>query len=148
MTIHQQHVPSNCSKIRGPSYAYMVRSYEHEEYGVGSSDTGDTEEEHHNTWNALLEALTMPGSSPAIQQSLQDWEVCRVALSCHFELDILYMSMEWQAGERLLHAQTHCENCVLRYGKLTVRQKVRGTRQGWTRSDWVQVHPGRGHSFA
>ena len=37
----------------------------------------------------------MPGSSPAAQQSLQDWEVCRVALSCHFALDILYMSMEW-----------------------------------------------------
>ena len=30
------------------------------------------EEESHNTWNALLEALTMPGTSPPIQQSLQD----------------------------------------------------------------------------
>ena len=63
---------------------------EYEEYGV---DTGDTEEEEesHNTWNALLEALTMPGSRPPIQQSLQDWEVCRMALSCHFALDILYI---------------------------------------------------------
>ena len=41
----------------------------------------------------------MPGSSPPIQPSLQDWEVCRTALSCHFALDILYMSMEWKAGE-------------------------------------------------
>ena len=47
------------------------------------------------TWSALMEVLTMPGSSPAIQQSLQDWEVCRVALSCHFALDILYLSIEW-----------------------------------------------------
>ena len=46
------------------------------------------------TWH-LLEELTMPCSSPAVQQSLQDWEVCRVALSRHFALDILYMSMEW-----------------------------------------------------
>ena len=51
--------------------------------------------EKHNTWNALLEAPTLPGSSPVIQQSLQDKEVCRVALSCHFALDVLYMSMEW-----------------------------------------------------
>ena len=84
--------------------------------------------------------LTMPGSSPAIQQSLQDWDVCRVALSCHVALDTLYMSMEWQAverlprrpkitvceivrthikvlkaGEQLLHAQPHCEKraCVM-----------------------------------
>ena len=40
-------------------------------YAENSSDTGDMEEEeNHNAWNALLEALTMPGSSPAIQQSL------------------------------------------------------------------------------
>ena len=60
-----------------------------------SSETSDTDEdENHSTWNALLEVLTMPGSSPATQQSLQDWEVCRVALSCHFALNILYLSME------------------------------------------------------
>ena len=67
-----------------------------EEYAENSSDAGDTDEdENHNRWNALLEALTIPGSSPAIQQSLQDWEVCWVVSSCHFALDILYMSMEW-----------------------------------------------------
>ena len=43
----------------------------------------EDEEENLNTWNALLELLTMPGSSPAIQQNLQGWEVCRVAVSCH-----------------------------------------------------------------
>ena len=35
-----------------------------------------------------------------------------------------------QAGERLLHAQTHCENCVLRDVKLAEGQKVRGALSG------------------
>ena len=56
---------------------------------IATCDTN--EDENQNTWNALLEVLTMPGSSPAIQHSLQDWEVRRVALSCLFALDILYM---------------------------------------------------------
>ena len=83
----------------GPPYVYMVPAYEYVEYAEfaeNSSDTSDTDEdENHNTWNALLEVLTMPGSSSAIQQSLQDWGVCRVALSCHFALHILYMPMKW-----------------------------------------------------
>ena len=66
----------------------MVPPYAYGEYVESSSV-----EENHNTWNALLEAPTIPGSSPAMQQSLQDWEVCRVALSCHFALDILHMSI-------------------------------------------------------
>ena len=59
-------------------------------YAENSSETRDTDEDENlNTWNALLKLLTMPGSSPVIQRSLQDWEVRRVALSCHFSLDIL-----------------------------------------------------------
>ena len=66
------------------------------EYVESSSDTGTMEvEENHNTWNALLEVLTVPGSSPALHQTLHDWEICRLALSCHFALDTIYMSMEW-----------------------------------------------------
>ena len=78
-----------------PPYVHTAPAYAHveyAEYGENSSETSDTDEdENHNTWNSLLEVLTIPGSSQAIQQSLQDWEVCRVALSCHFALDILYM---------------------------------------------------------
>ena len=49
---------------------------------TNSSDTGDTEEEeNHNTWNALLAALTMLGFSPAIQQSPAGLGVRRVAWS-------------------------------------------------------------------
>ena len=41
--------------------------------GQDSSDTGDTEvEENHNTWKALLEVLTMLGSSPPRHQGLQE----------------------------------------------------------------------------
>ena len=86
------------SMMCGISYACTAPEYEYEAYAASadnSSETSDTDEDEHlNTWNALLELFTMPGSSPAIQQSLQDWEVCRVALSCHFALDILFMSME------------------------------------------------------
>ena len=96
-------VGSNCQSHRmtiDPSKAFRLKA-QHDvcasvaahEYVGGTSDTD--EDENHNTWNALVEALTMPGSSPALQQSLQDWEVCRVALSCPFALDILYMSMAW-----------------------------------------------------
>ena len=65
-----------------------------QEYMASSSGTSDSEEEEqHNTWNKLLELLTLPGSSPAIQRGVYDWELCRVALSCHFALDVICMSM-------------------------------------------------------
>ena len=93
MTVHGQRLLSNSSMMCVPPSEYMAPPYE---YVESSSDTNDTEEEeNHNTWNTLLEILTMPGSSPAIQQGLFDWELCRVALSCHFALDVLCMSMEW-----------------------------------------------------
>ena len=65
------------------------------------------EEENHNTWNALLEALTMPGSSQAIQKSLRDWEVCRV--------DILYVStgvrkQESDCRDSQKHVMRACAN--------------------------------------
>ena len=74
-----------------PAYAYV----EYAEYPENSSETSDTDEdENRNTWNAWLEVLTMSGSSPALHQSLQDWEVCRVALSCHFAPDTPHVSVE------------------------------------------------------
>ena len=92
MTIHQQRFSSNSSTMCGLPHEYMVPPYEYGDHVENSIETSDTnEDENHKTWNALLEVLTMPGCSPAIQQSLQDWEVRRVALSCLFALDILYM---------------------------------------------------------
>ena len=75
-----------------PAHEYVANAA----YAENNSETSGTDEgENLNTWNELLELSTMPGSSPAIQQCLHDWEVCRVALSCHFSLDILCLSMEW-----------------------------------------------------
>ena len=62
--------------------------------GSGSGTSDSEEEEHHNTWNMLLELLTLPGSIPAMQRGTYDWELCRVALSCHFALDVMHMAME------------------------------------------------------
>ena len=64
------------------------------------SVSGSSEEEQHNVWNQILELFTLQGSSPVPQRCRQE-EVCRVAVSCHFALDSIYMSMEWWAGERL-----------------------------------------------
>ena len=90
---------SKRSMMCGIPYAYTAPVYEYVAYAAyaeNSSETSDTDEDgNFNTWNALLALLTMPGSSPARHQNFQDWEVCRVALSCHFSLDILYSSMEW-----------------------------------------------------
>ena len=150
----------------------MELAYGYVEYAENSSHTSDTdEEENHNTWNALLEALTMPGSSPAIQQSLQDWEVCRLALSCHFALDILYsgkQDSDCLAAQKTRYARLcvpvsrcgkqgsdcHTPSLTARnvrascYGKSAVRKKACGRCQGGTKPDCVQAHPGRGHSIA
>ena len=85
----------------GHPYVYMalvLANVECTEYADASNETSVTMvDRHYNAGNALLEALTMPGSSPKVQRSLQGWVVCRVAVSCPIAVDILYMSMsmEW-----------------------------------------------------
>ena len=54
------------------------------------SEMSDDEEVHFHFWNQMLELFTLQGSSPVLQYDLEDWEVCRVALSCHFALDIIF----------------------------------------------------------
>ena len=44
-------------------------------------------------WNVLLELFTQLEISPRLQQGLEDWELCRVALTCYFALDVIYVSM-------------------------------------------------------
>ena len=58
-------------------------------------DSDVSEEEQHNAWNHLLELFTFHGSSPKIQQCLEEEELCKKALAYHFALDVIYMSMEW-----------------------------------------------------
>ena len=54
-----------------------------------------SEEEQHNAWNRLLELFTLQGSSPKIQRSLKEEKLCKTALTCHFALDVIKMTMEW-----------------------------------------------------
>ena len=54
-----------------------------------SSDGSDEEDsEQPNMWNVMLELFTLWEISPRLQQALEDWEMCRVALTCHFALDV------------------------------------------------------------
>ena len=59
------------------------------------SENNGSGETQHNVWNHVLDLLTLQGNSPSIQWCLQEEEQCRTALTCHFGLDIIYMSMEW-----------------------------------------------------
>ena len=156
----------------GPPHAYMEPPYEHEEHGADSSDTSDTDkDENHNTRNALLEALTMPGTSPAIQQSLEDWGYagwhCRNTLrwtsctcpwngkqgsDCQDAQNTLCEPAfthikAWQAGERLLYAQPHCEKSTIRNGNLAVRQEAWRLEQCWTKAGLGPSAPRTGSQF-
>ena len=58
------------------------------------------EEKLDNTENHLLESLMFPGCSPAIQCWMRQEEVCLAALSCHFALDVIFLSLEhWSREE-------------------------------------------------
>ena len=54
------------------------------------SEISEDEEAQNNIWNKMLELFTLQGSCPLLQYQLEDWEICRVALSCHFASDIIY----------------------------------------------------------
>ena len=62
--------------------------------GGGTSYTSD-EERPDNSENHLLELFAFPGSSPASQRHMREEEMGLVALSCHFALDVLFLSMDW-----------------------------------------------------
>ena len=57
-------------------------------------DSSEEYEEEHNTWNRGLGLFTLQGSSTRIQQCLKEEDVCKTALTCHFALDVIDMSME------------------------------------------------------
>ena len=48
----------------------------------------------------MLDLLTLQGSSPRIQRCLQEEELCKTTLTCHFALDVVYMSIEWKRNEQ------------------------------------------------
>ena len=57
---------------------------------VSGSEMSDDEEAPYDIWNKKLELFTLQGSSPVLQYDWEDWEICRVALSCHFALDVIF----------------------------------------------------------
>ena len=57
--------------------------------GVGS-EMSDDEEAQYNLWHKNAGTLHIPGSCPALPFDLEDWEICRVDLSCHFALDVIF----------------------------------------------------------
>ena len=54
------------------------------------SEISEDEEAQNSIRNKMLELSTLQGSCPMLQYQSEDWEICRVASSCHFELDIIY----------------------------------------------------------
>ena len=61
------------------------------EIGTEYDNSEDEDEEaQYNIWNKMLELFTQHGDCPVLQYQLEDWETCRVALSCHFALDIVF----------------------------------------------------------
>ena len=54
-----------------------------------SSDGSDEEgSEQPNMWNVMLELFTLWEIIPRLQQGLESWDLCRVALTCLFALDV------------------------------------------------------------
>ena len=62
--------------------------------GSDENDT-DAEERPDNSENRLLELFAYPSSSPALQRHMREEEIGLVALSCHFALDVLFLSMDY-----------------------------------------------------
>ena len=57
---------------------------------VGVSSSGSLED---NVCNDALHVIGLHGSGDKISQLLQDWELAKVALSCHMALDMLCQEM-------------------------------------------------------
>ena len=136
MTIHRQRVLSNSSMMCVPPCEYMAPPYECVE---SSSDTSDTEvEENHNTWNALLEVLTLPASSPATQQGLHDWEVIQGGIVVPLRAGhCLHVHGVVSSRATARRRNTACELLVT---KRETGREAAGTwalSGGWTRTAWV-----------
>ena len=54
------------------------------------SERDGSEERHDSTKNPLLEMCMLPGCSPALQQWMREEEICLVAVSCQFALNVIF----------------------------------------------------------
>ena len=73
-----------CAVLRQTPYSKMCTSY----LSDGSDDEGS---EQPNMRNGMLELFTLWEISPRLQRGLVDWELGRVALTCHFALDVFWV---------------------------------------------------------
>ena len=72
-----------CAVLRQTSFSKMCTSYSSD----GSNDEGS---EQPNMGNGMLELFTLWEISPRLQRGLEDRELGRVALTCHFAQDVLW----------------------------------------------------------
>ena len=73
-----------CAVLRQTSFSKMCTSYSSD----GSNDEGS---EQPNMGNGMLELFTLWEISPRLQRGLEDRELGRVALTCHFAQDVLWV---------------------------------------------------------
>ena len=55
------------------------------------NEAGSSEDEKHNAWDQMLELFAHHACSPVLQRCLQEEDVWKAALSCHFALDVFSM---------------------------------------------------------
>ena len=68
----------------------------------GSSVSSSSSGENNEGDDALFVVIGLQGSGDTIALFLQDWEVAKVALSCHIAQDMLSLEMHEVGSERVL----------------------------------------------
>ena len=81
---------------------------------AGSEGTSSLEYYEHNVGNLAIEVVGQNWSSEVISLFFEDWEVGRVALSCHLSMDLLCQEMRdaWrESSESLDSPRSLCSEC-------------------------------------
>ena len=76
---------------RKTNYSKVVGSERDTEDGSSLSD----EEGEHSVEKFMLCSFAHHACSPLLQGSLHEEELCKVVLTCHFSLDVLYLCQEF-----------------------------------------------------
>ena len=81
---------------------------------AGSEDAFSLECYEHNVGNLAVEVVGQNWSSEVIHLFLEDWEVGRVASSCHLSIDLLCKEMRdacWERSKSLGSPRSLCSVC-------------------------------------
>ena len=79
---------------------------------AGSEDASSSEYYEHNGDNLAIEVVGQNWSSEVISLFLEDWEVGRVALSCHLSMDLFCQEMRDACKERSRSLGSLCSECL------------------------------------